>query len=137
MWQKLKRCEYFTDALYVCACLYVWLCVCMWLYMGGCVSMFVCVYAYLRVSDGQVDFDGVQDSHPVGGDLPLTWLLAVHVEQDRQEVLREAPHLCLLFLCSDDTQLATDTVTHVHLHARTHSSMGCNRSQRTVHSPVT
>ena len=50
-----------------------------------------------QVGDGQVDLDGVQDSHPVVGGLASGRLLAVHVEEDGQEVLSEAAHLGLVF----------------------------------------
>lgn len=51
-------------------------------------------------SDTQIHFDGVQHSHPVGSRLSISRLLAVHIEKDGQEILREAAHFCLFFFCS-------------------------------------
>lgn len=51
-------------------------------------------------SDTQIHFDGVQHSHPVGSRLSISRLLAVHIEKDGQEILREAAHFGLFFFCS-------------------------------------
>lgn len=54
---------------------------------------------HLCLSDSQVNFDGIQHSHPVGAGLASCRLLAVHVEKNGQEVLGEAAHFSLFFVC--------------------------------------
>lgn len=53
------------------------------------------------MSDSQVDLDGVQHCHPVGVGLSSRGLLAVHVEENGQEVLGEATQLGLFLLFND------------------------------------
>lgn len=55
----------------------------------------------LHFSDTQIHFDGVQHSHSVGSRLSNSRLLAVHIEKDGQEILREAAHFGLFFFCSE------------------------------------
>lgn len=59
----------------------------------------------LRLSDSEVNLDGVQHSHPVGGTLSSCRLLAVDIEENGQEVLGEATHFGLLLLCRDDVNM--------------------------------